>query len=137
MVFLNKSINAVQTFGERSRLNLKADYTETVQHMLLTEQIQKKIHITNKSHQVICTQSLLSRTSYKHSLPKKASKMRILFSPFFLILLSSVGIAFVNAEMEALHCEFVLHALAEFSLISKKGIDGKTSFNDMLNAMLN
>ncbi|MDB9701373.1 sigma 54-interacting transcriptional regulator [Salibacteraceae bacterium] len=43
----------------------------------------------------------------------------------------------LNAEMEALHCEFVLHALAEFSLISKKGIDGKTSFNDMLNAMLN
>ena len=45
-----------------------------------------------------------------------------------------------NPELEdsnkSLHAEFVLHALAEFSLISKKGYQGNYNFNDMLNGML-
>lgn len=36
-----------------------------------------------------------------------------------------------------LYAEFVLHALAEYSLISKKGYHGRYNFNDMLNAVLN
>jgi magnesium chelatase subunit I len=39
-------------------------------------------------------------------------------------------------EHRTLHSEFVLHALAEFSLISKKGFQGSFNFNDMLNSML-
>ena len=35
-----------------------------------------------------------------------------------------------------LYAEFILHALAEFSLISKKGYFGRFNFNDMLNAVL-
>lgn len=38
---------------------------------------------------------------------------------------------------KSLWAEFVLHALSEFSLISKKGFYGRYNFNDMLNAMLN
>ena len=40
------------------------------------------------------------------------------------------------AEYKILHAEFVLHALAEFSVISKKGYQGSFNFNDMLNSML-
>jgi magnesium chelatase subunit I len=36
-----------------------------------------------------------------------------------------------------LMCEFVLHALAEYSLISKTNYSGRLKFNDMLSAMLN
>ena len=39
-------------------------------------------------------------------------------------------------DLKTLHAEFVLHALAEFSLISKKGYRGSFNFNDMLGAML-
>ncbi len=39
-------------------------------------------------------------------------------------------------EHRTLHSEFLLHALAEFSLISKKGYQGSFNFNDMLNSML-
>ena len=35
-----------------------------------------------------------------------------------------------------LYAEFVLHALAEYSLISKKSYHGKVNFNDMLGSML-
>ncbi len=39
-------------------------------------------------------------------------------------------------EEKLLYAEFVLHALAEFSLISKKSYFGRYNFNDMLNAVL-
>jgi len=35
-----------------------------------------------------------------------------------------------------LMAEFVLHALAEYSLISKKSYHGRVNFNDMLGSML-
>lgn len=41
-------------------------------------------------------------------------------------------------EMEAaLLMEFVLHGLASYSIISKKMIDGKIAFNDMMGSMIN
>lgn len=43
----------------------------------------------------------------------------------------------LSPEEHTLMAEFVLHALAEFSLISKTGYHGRFNFNDMLNAMLN
>lgn len=43
----------------------------------------------------------------------------------------------IGEELYALHAEFILHALSEFSLISKQSIHGSFNFNDMLNAMLN
>lgn len=33
--------------------------------------------------------------------------------------------------------EFVLHGLAAYSIISKKMIDGKIEFNDMMGSMIN
>lgn len=42
----------------------------------------------------------------------------------------------LTKEERMLMSEFVLHALAEFSLISKTGYHGRFNFNDMLNAML-
>jgi magnesium chelatase subunit I len=33
--------------------------------------------------------------------------------------------------------EFVLHGLAAYSLISKKALDGKLSFNDLMGSMMN
>jgi len=35
-----------------------------------------------------------------------------------------------------LYAEFILHALAEYSLISKKSYHGSVNFNDMLGSML-
>ncbi len=35
----------------------------------------------------------------------------------------------------ALHAEFVLNAMAEYSLISKEAVNGNIRFNDMLNAI--
>ncbi|MEX2597346.1 MAG: sigma 54-interacting transcriptional regulator [Salibacteraceae bacterium] len=42
----------------------------------------------------------------------------------------------VDEEDIPLYAEFVLHALAEYSLISKKSYHGKINFNDMLGSML-
>ena len=41
-------------------------------------------------------------------------------------------------EMEnALLMEFVLHGLSSYSLISKKSIDGKIEFKDLMGSMMN
>lgn len=52
-------------------------------------------------------------------------------------------VAFINETMPRLEktevclmAEFVLHALAEYSLISKKSYHGRVNFNDMLGSML-
>ncbi len=37
----------------------------------------------------------------------------------------------------ALLMEFVLHGLAAYSLISKKSIDGRVSFTDLMGSMIN
>ncbi len=42
-----------------------------------------------------------------------------------------------NMQENALLMEFVLHGLAAYSLISKKSIDGKISFNDLMGSMMN
>ena len=42
----------------------------------------------------------------------------------------------LEAELVPLYAEFVLHALAEYSLISKKSYHGKVNFNDMLGSLL-
>lgn len=42
-----------------------------------------------------------------------------------------------SIQENALLMEFVLHGLAAYSLISKKSIDGKISFNDLMGSMMN
>jgi len=42
-----------------------------------------------------------------------------------------------NEKENALLMEFVLHGLASYSLISKKVIDGKIAFNDLIGSMMN
>jgi magnesium chelatase subunit I len=42
-----------------------------------------------------------------------------------------------NEKEAALLMEFVLHGLASYSIISKKMIDGKIEFNDMMGGMIN
>ena len=41
----------------------------------------------------------------------------------------------LEANQIPLMAEFVLHALAEYSLISKKSYHGRVNFNDMLGSM--
>jgi magnesium chelatase subunit I len=40
-------------------------------------------------------------------------------------------------KQSALLMEFVLHGLSSYSIISKKMIDGKIEFNDMMGSMIN
>ena len=42
-----------------------------------------------------------------------------------------------NAKENALMMEFVLHGLAAYSLISKKVVQGKVEFKDLMGSMLN
>ena len=42
-----------------------------------------------------------------------------------------------NEKESALLMEFVLHGLSSYSIISKKMIDGKIEFNDMMGSMIN
>ena len=42
-----------------------------------------------------------------------------------------------NIKENALLMEFVLHGLAAYSLISKKVLDGKIEFKDLMGSMLN
>jgi magnesium chelatase subunit I len=42
-----------------------------------------------------------------------------------------------NTDENALLMEFVLHGLAAYSLISKKSVYGKLSFNDLMGSMMN
>jgi magnesium chelatase subunit I len=42
-----------------------------------------------------------------------------------------------NVNENALLMEFVLHGLAAYSMISKKSVDGKLSFNDLMGSMMN
>jgi magnesium chelatase subunit I len=42
-----------------------------------------------------------------------------------------------NEKQAALLMEFVLHGLASYSLISKKMIDGKIEFKDLMGSMMN
>ena len=42
-----------------------------------------------------------------------------------------------NEKETALLMEFVLHGLASYSLISKKVVDGKIEFKDLMGSMLN
>lgn len=41
----------------------------------------------------------------------------------------------LNAKEQLIHMEFVLHALSEFSLISKHQLDGGISFSDLFNSL--
>ena len=42
-----------------------------------------------------------------------------------------------NAKENALLMEFVLHGLSAYSLISKKVLEGKIEFKDLMGSMLN
>ncbi|MEN9599206.1 MAG: hypothetical protein RL596_1517, partial [Bacteroidota bacterium] len=42
-----------------------------------------------------------------------------------------------NDQENAILMEFVLHGLASYSLISKKSIEGKISFKDLMGSMMN
>ena len=42
-----------------------------------------------------------------------------------------------NAKENALLMEFVLHGLSSYSLISKKVVEGKIEFKDLMGSMLN
>ncbi|MFW2478052.1 MAG: magnesium chelatase, partial [Sediminibacterium sp.] len=42
-----------------------------------------------------------------------------------------------NEKQQALLMEFVLHGLAAYSLISKKTIEGKVAFKDLIGSMMN
>ena len=42
-----------------------------------------------------------------------------------------------NEKENALLMEFVLHGLSSFSMISKKMIDGKIEFKDLIGSMMN
>jgi magnesium chelatase subunit I len=43
----------------------------------------------------------------------------------------------LNERENALLMEFVLHGLSAYSLISKKVLEGKVEFNDLMGSMLN
>ena len=53
-----------------------------------------------------------------------------------LFLSLSFGVL-ANASENALLMEFVLHGLSSYSMISKKVIDGKIEFKDLMGSMMN
>ena len=47
------------------------------------------------------------------------------------------GFPHANEKENSLLMEFVLHGLAAYSMISKKVIDGKIEFKDLMGSMMN
>lgn len=68
---------------------------------------------------------------------KDDDKVQLLYKVDGLYSLVKKHFPAANAKENALLMEFVLHGLASHSLISKKVIDGKIEFKDLMGSMLN
>ena len=68
---------------------------------------------------------------------KDREKINALYSVDGLHALVKSKYASSDEMQTALLMEFVLHGLAAYSLISKRSIDGQTSFSDLMGSMLN
>jgi magnesium chelatase subunit I len=68
---------------------------------------------------------------------KDADKVQLLYKVDGLFALVKKLYSTANEMEAALLMEFVLHGLASYSLISKKVLDGKIEFNDLMGSMLN
>ena len=68
---------------------------------------------------------------------KDADKIAVLYSVDGLHSFVKKHFPQANNEENALLMEFVLHGLAGYSLISKKMIDGKIQFKDLMGSMMN
>ena len=68
---------------------------------------------------------------------KDADKIQLLYTVSGLHALVKKYFNTANEKETALLMELVLHGLAAYSLISKKVIDGKIEFKDLMGSMLN
>ncbi len=68
---------------------------------------------------------------------KDADKIQMLYKVDGLHAFVKKHFAQANEKENALLMEFVLHGLASYSLISKKVVDGKIEFKDLMGSMLN
>jgi len=68
---------------------------------------------------------------------KDADKIQLLYKVNGLHSLVKKYFNTSNEKENALLMEFVLHGLAAYSLISKKHVEGKTEFKDLMGSMLN
>ncbi|MCW3093244.1 MAG: magnesium chelatase [Ferruginibacter sp.] len=68
---------------------------------------------------------------------KDADKVQLLYKVDGLHAIVKKYFKTANDKENALLMEFVLHGLAAFSLISKKVLDGKIEFKDLMGSMLN
>jgi magnesium chelatase subunit I len=68
---------------------------------------------------------------------KDDDKVQLLYKVDGLFGLVKKHFPSANAKENALLMEFVLHGLAAYSLISKKIVDGKIEFKDLMGSMLN
>ena len=68
---------------------------------------------------------------------KEADKINALYKVDGLYGLIKKYFSQANEKENALLMEFVLHGLASFSLISKKVIEGKIEFKDLMGSMMN
>jgi magnesium chelatase subunit I len=66
-----------------------------------------------------------------------ADKIQLLYRVSGLHALVKKHYPLLNERENALLMEFVLHGLAAYSLISKKVLEGKVEFNDLMGSMLN
>ena len=68
---------------------------------------------------------------------KDADKVQLLYKVDGLHALVKKNYKAANDKENALLMEFILHGLAAYSLISKKVLDGKIEFKDLMGSMLN
>jgi magnesium chelatase subunit I len=68
---------------------------------------------------------------------KDADKLQLLYKVDGLHALAKKYFKVANDKENALLMEFILHGLAAYSLISKKVLDGKIEFKDLMGSMLN
>ena len=68
---------------------------------------------------------------------KDADKIQLLYKVDGLYALVKKQYPSLNEMENALLMEFVLHGLSGYSLISKKVLDGKIEFKDLMGSMLN
>lgn len=68
---------------------------------------------------------------------KDADKVQLLYKVDGLYALIKKYFKTANEKENALLMEFVLHGLSAYSLISKKVVDGKIEFKDLMGSMLN
>ena len=68
---------------------------------------------------------------------KDADKTQLLYKVDGLYPLVKKYFPHANEQENALLMEFVLHGLAAYSMISKKVMEGKIAFNDLMGSMLN